>query len=71
MNSKENMNKNDGTQSMTDIGQRQALKNQLDQWKRDKEELKTKEKDDKKRKEEMAKHMLRSKIDEDRKWKKE
>lgn len=65
------MKENKNTQSVTDLGQRQALKEQLGQWKKEKEEAKIKEKEDQKKREEQAKTMLRAKMDEERKWKKE
>lgn len=52
-------------------GDREALKQQLDKWKRDKEEQKMKEKEDKKRKELERQVMHRNKQDDETRIKRE
>lgn len=47
------------------------MKEQLGQWKKEKEETKLRELEDKKRREEQAKALLRGKVEEERKWKRE
>jgi len=47
------------------------LKDQLGQWRKEKEETKLRDLEDKKRREEQAKVLLRGKLEEERKWKRE
>ena len=64
MQSKENL-------QSANVGDREALKQQLDKWKRDKEEQKLKEKEEKKRRELERQMINRNKVDEETRIKRE
>ncbi len=65
------LKENIDSKNTDDLAERKALKEQLDKWKKEKEEAKFKEKEERKQREIQAQVMLRHKLEEEKRAKKE